>query len=57
MGNPFGRPLDPDQQRTILRSALELATSEMTSGQIVDLPDIWPVDFTEKVSASLLAMT
>jgi hypothetical protein len=57
MGNPFGPPNKPDYQRGVLRAALELATSEMGSGKIVDLQDTWPSDFTEKVTTSLLAMS
>ncbi len=57
MGNPFGPPDKPDYQRTLLRTALELATQEMSPGEIVDLHDTWPSDFTEKVTTSLLAMS
>jgi len=57
MGNPFGPPNEPEVQRSILRTALELAYLEIAPGQIVDLPDVWPSDFTDKVTASLLAMT
>ncbi len=57
MGNPFGPPNEPDQQRRILRTALELAAGAATPGEIVDLGETWPDDFTEKVTTSLLAMT
>ncbi len=57
MGNPFGPPDRPDVQRGILRAALELASADLAPGQIVDLDDQWPTDFTEKVTKSLLAMS
>ena len=57
MGNPFGPPNEPDYQRNILRAALELAEHADSPGEIVDLKDTWPSDFTEKVTTSLLAMT
>lgn len=56
MGNPFGPPNQPDYQRAILRTALELATGEVAAGEIVDLRDTWPADFTDKVTKSLLSM-
>ena len=56
MGNPFGPPDAPDTQRRVLTAALELATKVTEPGRIVDLPDTWPSDFSDKVSASLLAM-
>lgn len=57
MGNPFGPPNRPDDQRRILQAALELATRDLAPGEIVDLHDSWPTDFTDKVTATLLAMT
>ncbi len=56
MGNPFGPPDDAEHQRRILLTALELAFNERP-GEIVDLGETWPADFTEKVTTSLLAMT
>ena len=56
MGNPFGQPNEPDYQRAILRTALELATGEIDAGEIVDLRDTWPADFADKVTKSLLSM-
>lgn len=56
MGNPFGPPNDSDAQQRILRTALDLASSD-SSGEIVDLDDTWPLDFTDKVTTSLLAMS
>lgn len=56
MGNPFGPPNQPDYQRQILCTALELASADVVPGEGVDLQDIWPTDFTDKVTKSLLAM-
>ncbi len=57
MGNPFGPPHQIEVQRGILQAALELAASDIEAGTIVDLRDEWPEDFTDKVSATLLAMS
>ena len=57
MDNPFGPPNRPDHQRQILLAALELASGDIAPGEIVDLGDTWPTDFTDKVTKSLLAMT
>ncbi len=57
MGNPFGPPNKPEYQRAILTTALELTATASTAGEIVDLKDTWPDDFTEKVTTSLLAMS
>ena len=56
MGNPFGPPNKADYQRDVLRTALELVYQITTPGEIVDLKDTWPDDFTDKVTTSLLAM-
>ncbi len=56
MGNPFGPPDEPDVQRELLRTALRLAEQATVAGEIVDLDDTWPLDFTDKVTKSLLAM-
>lgn len=61
MGNPFGPPNQPDTQRRILGRALALAGEITGPGAIVDLDTldraaVWPVDFTDKVTRSLLAM-
>ena len=56
MGNPFGPPDMPDVQRDLLRTALQMAEQITVAGQIVDLDDRWPHDFTDKVTASLLNM-
>ncbi len=57
MGNPFGPPNQPDYQRTLLKTALEMVTDFDEPGKIVDLRDSWPDDFTDKVTTSLLAMS
>ncbi len=56
MGNPFGPPDAPEQQRSILLAALELASSATSYGTIVDWEQEWPSEFSEKVAANLLAM-
>jgi hypothetical protein len=56
MGNPFGAPDAADQQRSILRRALELTYEITVPGTIVDLDDEWPRPFEDKVRRSLLAM-
>lgn len=56
MGNPFGPANKPDYQRDALRTALEMVYKITTPGEIVDLQDTWPEDFTDKVTKSLLAM-
>jgi hypothetical protein len=40
----------------VLRTALQTVNRITNAGEIVDLRDEWPVDFTEKVTKSLLAM-
>ena len=57
MGNPFGPPHEVEVQRHILQTALELAGSGIDAGTIVDLEREWPEDFTDKVAATLLAMS
>ncbi|MDA3040167.1 MAG: hypothetical protein O3C27_11705, partial [Actinomycetota bacterium] len=61
MGNPFGPPNEPGTQRAILTHALTLPGQVTEPGAIVDLDTLdrsplWPVDFTDKVTRSLLAM-
>lgn len=56
MGNPFGAPGAVDQQRRILRRALELTYEITEAGTVVDLDETWPASFEEKVTRSLLAM-
>jgi hypothetical protein len=57
MGNPFGRPEQPEEQRLILLDALELAVTAREPGVLVDLPYTWHEPFDEVVATSLLAMT
>ncbi len=57
MGNPFGRPDAPEQQREILLDALRLAETATEGGTLVDLPYEWPEAFDDAVAKSLLAMT
>ena len=45
MGNPFGRPGDREQQRRILRDALQLVESADVGGILVDLPYDWGEEF------------
>lgn len=56
MGNPFGAPGDATQQRRILRRALELTHAITEPGTVVDLDEVWPSSFEDKVRRSLLAM-
>jgi len=56
MGNPFGPPNKPDYQRDVLRTALEQATAGHPAGEIVDLRDTWPTDFTDDVASRLLTV-
>ena len=55
MGNNFGAPDAPDQQRRILTRALELTCAITEPGTIVDLDEQWPAAFSDKVEAALLA--
>ncbi|HUA33018.1 MAG TPA: hypothetical protein VMA09_05395 [Candidatus Binataceae bacterium] len=45
MGNPFGRPFDTAQQRTILLDALSALYSINRGGELVDLQYEWGADF------------
>ena len=42
LGNPTGRPRDPEGQRQILRDVLRLAETAREPGEIVELPYRWP---------------
>jgi len=57
MGNPFGPPHAPEFQRRVLTTVLGLAARDLPPGEIVDLPDEWPEDFTDRVTTTLLSMT
>ena len=41
LGNPCGRPGDPDNQREIVGAALAVLESAQRPGEIVDLPHRW----------------
>jgi D-proline reductase (dithiol) PrdB len=41
LGNPAGRPHDPDNQREVLRAGLRLLEEAQRPGIIVDLPYVW----------------
>ena len=46
MGNAFGIPFDDEQQRAILRDALNLAARATQPGIVADLPYAWPEAFS-----------
>ncbi|MCP5029480.1 MAG: hypothetical protein GY929_24685 [Actinomycetia bacterium] len=56
MGNHFGAAGNADQQRSLLRKALELTYVITDPGTIVDHDEVWPESFAAKVEKSLLAM-
>jgi D-proline reductase (dithiol) PrdB len=41
LGNPAGRPSDPQNQREVLRAGLKLLAEADRPGIIVDLPYVW----------------
>jgi hypothetical protein len=41
LGNPAGRPFDPENQRAVIGAALELLERATAPGTIVDLPHRW----------------
>jgi hypothetical protein len=41
LGNPAGRPFDPENQRAVIGAALALLESATGPGTIVDLPHRW----------------
>jgi len=41
LGNPAGRPHDPENQRSVLRAGLKLLEDAESPGVIVDLPYTW----------------
>ncbi len=41
LGNPAGRPFDPENQRAVLGAALHLLEQASGPGTIVDLPHRW----------------
>ena len=52
MGNPFGKPFDRVQQRTILIDALHALEAVRTGGEMIDLPYEWSEDFGLKLSSA-----
>jgi D-proline reductase (dithiol) PrdB len=44
LGNPAGRPFDPENQRAVIGAALELLERAPGPGTIVDLPYRWSDD-------------
>ena len=44
LGNPAGRPFDPENQRAVIEAALDLLESAPGPGTIVDLPHAWQGD-------------
>ena len=57
MGNPFGKPFDKVQQRTILLDALRALESIKRGGQIIDLPYQWDVQFGMNLGSGYRAKT
>lgn len=51
MGNPFGRPFDISQQRTILLNALHALEAVKAGGEIIDLPYEWGEQFGLKLAS------
>jgi D-proline reductase (dithiol) PrdB len=41
LGNPAGRPHDPENQRAVLKAGLRLLEEAREPGIIVDLPYVW----------------
>jgi len=41
LGNPAGRPNDPENQRSVLRAGLKLLEDAESPGIIIDLPYTW----------------
>ena len=51
LGHTTGRPSDPDNQKQIVRSALDALVSITTPGQIDTLPLVWSTDHTWRAEA------
>ena len=51
MGNPFGKPYDASQQRTILLDALHALESVKAGGELIDLPYEWDEEFALKLAS------
>ena len=52
MGRPLGRPYDPDAQRAVLRSTLEILPSAPGPDTYVELPFVWPESPAQARNAS-----
>ncbi len=48
LGNPTGRPGDPDMQRAVLRMGLDLLVSATGPGTTVETPYVWGADTSWK---------
>ncbi len=48
LGNPCGKPFDPDMQRVIVRSSLDLLATATKPGTTVVMPYVWSTDTTWK---------
>ena len=44
LGNPAGRPFDPENQRAVIGAALDLLENASAAGTIMDLPHRWSDD-------------
>lgn len=52
MGNPFGRPHDAVQQRTVLLDALHALEAINSGGELIDLPYEWSEGFELKLDST-----
>ena len=52
VGRPLGRPHDPDGQRAVLRSLLELLATARAPDAYVELPWVWPESPAQARNAS-----
>ena len=55
MGNTFGRAFDANQQRSILRDALQALKSVARGGEIIDLPYEWGEEFAMNLGSGYRA--
>ncbi len=55
MGNPFGRPFEPERQRAILRDALQMLESAANGGALIDLAYEWGEEFGMNLGAGYRA--
>ena len=52
MGQPLGRPHDPNGQRAVLRSVLELLATARAPDTYAELPFVWPQSPAQARNAS-----